>query len=105
MPQFALLGAALLAWIASAGFTARTSNVYLPKKALQCERAVRRQSPTKYCKDCNTKATIGASDSVAIQIGGCARSGSQLATVAEFTYTGIFFSAGIEAPSFNVDTF
>jgi hypothetical protein len=109
MMRFILLGISLLALSSSAAFIDRTRddalNAYLPKKALKCERAVRRQNPSKYCKDCNQKATVGAADIVTVQIGGCGRSTSHLSTVAEFTAAGVYFAKPIQAPSFNVDAF
>ncbi len=49
----------------------RTSTSYLPKHALQCERAATRPVPNKHCKNCNQRAVVGAADSVTVQIGGC----------------------------------
>ncbi len=93
----------------------RTSPSYLPRHALQCERAATRPDRNKHCKNCNQRAIVGAADSVTVQIGGCSGAPSPLVkvanigapsplvTVANFTATGVYFSTAIAAPSLSID--
>jgi hypothetical protein len=79
-----LLSLAVLAWSAATAEAAK-NNLYVPKQAVLCARSVT-AGPWKndrYCKTCNTQATIGAAEKVTVQVGGC--SGQSLAKVAEFT--------------------
>ena len=73
---------------------------YLPKKALACEMGSTPNS-ARYCKNCNEWATIGASERVTIQAGGC---GKSLQKVAEFTPEGAEFFQPIEATHLTVAT-
>jgi hypothetical protein len=92
----------LLAWGTAAARISRPLNTYVPKNALACERAVTHHNAPKHCKNCNAKTTVGAADSVVVQLGGCGDSVGQLATVASFTSTAIKFYQPVEAPSLNV---
>lgn len=87
--------ATLLTWSTAAAATASASTsskrltAYVPKNALSCELAATRQNPRKYCKKCNPVTTLGAADSVKVQIGGCGENEGDLTSVCEFTAAGM----------------
>ena len=55
----------------------RRDRAYLPSTAIKCEQS----SSSSKCRRCNREATVGALDRVTIQVGGCASSVIQVASL------------------------
>jgi len=84
---------------------ARQGTKYVPKGAVACEWATTRANAPRYCKRCNERTKIGASEAVTVQVGGCDLSNPGLTPVCQFTAAGMECFKPIAAPSLEVGNF